>query len=173
MGIGSSRCRDHYMGDNNLGNGQLMGDGLPQQSKPPVTRLCQCSEAQASGSAGKRLMNNCGIAVNRRPNADLFIRYLASRIEHPVPNIQYPVPNTQYPVPQYSSTQSPSTQYPVPNIQPILPSPQYILPSLPDGFFLEFVKPGADHGGDVGYDRIAHIRVFFKKLPQAFPFDFD
>ena len=37
----------------------------------------------------------------------------------------------------------------LPSLQASLPSPQNILPPLPDGFFLEFMKPRADYGGDV------------------------
>ena len=54
-----------------------------------------------------------------------------------------------------------------------LPSPQNILPSLPGGFFLEFVKSRADNRGNVGYDRVPHIGIFLKKLPEAFSFNFD
>jgi hypothetical protein len=52
-------------------------------------------------------------------------------------------------IPSTKNQNSNKFQYQASSIQTALPSPQYILPSLPDGFFLEFVKPGADHGGDV------------------------
>ena len=60
-----------------------------------------------------------------------------------------------------------------PNFLASLPSPQQILSFLSGGVFLEFVKPRADNGGDVGYDCIPDIRVIIKKLPEAFSVDFD
>ena len=87
-------------------------------------------------------------------------RHLASSIEYPasIPNAESRIPNafTLYRcLPSLPASRPPS--FPA-----YLPTSQQILPFLPGGFFLELVKPCADNGGYVRYDRIPHISIFIQ-----------